>query len=364
MNLNSIFSDNMVLQANKPICFFGEGKGTATFKIGSKQFSITSDSDNWVATFDAFDYGGPYEINANIDGEIKVLNNVYFGDVYLISGQSNSAIKLRATNTPKEYYRDNDSIRLYTVDRLEDQGVHKLTESGWKSFYSDGTEACMDGEHYRSKDGWIKAKEDEVGFWSAIGYLTAYELNRRNERKIGIIACYQGASVIQSWMPAHYLDNTDFYIAPENRSDSYKVQMFKLWNEDGKLYEGMLEKILPYAVKSVVWYQGESNTGGEDCKPWMYAGLLKTLIEKWRSDFNDKTLPFVVVQIHNYVNDEAYKKGGWQNVQAAQEEVCKVIDNVYLVKSADICETDDIHPVTKLPLAKRIADVLEKQEVK
>lgn len=364
MKLNSIFSDNMILQANKPVYIFGSGKGSATFTIGDKSVSVVSETERWITSLEPFSYGGPYEMTAIIDGVTTIFKDIYFGDVYLIAGQSNNAFKLRATNTPKDYYKDNDSIRLYTVDRLEDQGVHTLTKDGWKSFFADGREACMDGEHYRSKDGWIKAREDEVGFWSAVGYLTAYELSRRNDRKIGIVACYQGASVIQSWLPQHYLDNTELYIEPENRSGSYKVQMFKLWNEDGKLYEGMLEKILPFAIKSVVWYQGESNTGGYDSNPHMYAGLLKTLIEKWRVDFKDKELPFVIVQIHNYVNDSAYKNGGWQNVQASQEEVCKTTDNAYLVKSADICETDDIHPVTKLPLSLRIADALETIEVK
>ena len=360
MKLNSIFSDNMVLQAEKPIYIFGTGKGTATVQIADKTAEVISNDENWLIKLPAFDYGGPYKMTVNLNGIVKEINDIYFGDVYLLSGQSNNQLKLWQTNTPKEYYKDNDAIRLFTVDRLEDQGKHILTDEGWKSINKNGDEVNFEGEHYESKDGWIKARKDEVGFWSAIGYLVADELAKNADKKIGLIACYQGASCIQSWLPEHFLDNTDYFVPLEIRGENARNPLYSAWNNDGALYNGMLKPILSFSMKAVIWYQGESNSNGADSKKEIYAGILKMLIDKWRKDFNDEKLPFVVIQIHDYIYGLNKVNGGWRDVQAAQEMVCEATENAYLVKSADICETDDIHPVSKIPLALRIVDVLKR----
>lgn len=359
MKLNPILSDNMILQAKKPVYIFGIGSGSVTVDISGVTSTFNSSSDKWLVELPAFDYGGPYEMTVNLDGEKKVLKNIYFGDVYLLSGQSNNQFKLRATNTPKEYYTDNASLRLFTVDRLEDQGKHILTDEGWKSVNKNGEFVSMDGEHYESIDGWIMAEKDEVEFWPALGYLLGNILTQDCDRKIGLIACYQGASVIQSWLPEGYLDKTDLFVPIELRSNGARNELYSGWNGDGMLYNGMLSNIIPFALKAVLWYQGESNSNGQDSKTEIYSGILKMLIQKWRKDFNDNELKFIIVQIHDYYVDLNREDSGWSNVQLAQEQVCNTVDNTYLVKSADISETDDIHPVSKLPLAQRISEVVK-----
>ena len=360
MKLNSIFSDNMVLQAGKPIRIFGQGDGTASAEIGGLRTSVISKSKNWCMELPAFEYGGPYELIIILNGETTILKNIYFGDVYLLSGQSNIELKIWETNTSQEHYADNDALRLFTVDRLEDEGAHVLTENGWKSIDKAGNLSDLAGEHYRSNEGWIVAEKDSVCFWSALGYLIGDELLKRSDKKIGLIACYQGASVIQSWLPEHYLDETAFFVPLESRSPSARNPDYSCFNTDGKLYSCMLQEVIPYALKAVIWYQGEANTRGNDSEKEIYAGILKLLINKWRIDFSDNNLPFVIVQIHDYTIGLNRKGSGWRNIQAAQEFVTQTVPNTYLVKSADVCETEDIHPQTKLPLALRIAEVLEK----
>ncbi|MBO5952607.1 MAG: hypothetical protein J6Q53_00550 [Oscillospiraceae bacterium] len=359
MKLNPIFSDNMVLQATKPIYIFGCGAGTVTIEIAGKSASVVSTGDNWLLELPAFDYGGPYEMTVDLDGDTKTLKNIYFGDVYLLAGQSNIEFKLWSSSTPKTYYKDNESLRLFTVDRLEDEGEHILTDAGWKSIDKAGNLSDLAGEHYRSREGWIVAEKDSVCFWSALGYLIGDELLKRSDKKIGLIACYQGASVIQSWLPEHYLDETAFFVPLELRCNNAKFPDYSCFNDDGKLYNGMLKTVLPFALKAVVWYQGESHTNGDDSKQEVYAGILELLINKWRSDFMDESLPFIIVKIHDYEVSLNKKGNGWRNIQAAQEAVAQAVPNTYLVKSADVCETDEIHPSTKLPLAIRIADVLQ-----
>ena len=271
----------------------------------------------------------------DLNGVKSVIKNIYFGDVYLLAGQSNNQFKLHDSNTPTEYYNDNSDLLLYTVDRLE-----------------------VPGEPFKSSDGWISAKKSDVGEWPALGYLFGDILTKNSNRKIGLIACYQGASLIQSWLPKGILEGTDLFVPTELRASGIRNPAYSAWNGDGMLYNGMLSKILPFALNGVVWYQGESNSGGGDSKIEVYSGILKLLVNTWRKDFYDNNLKFIIVQIHDLVSVLNNADNGWRNVQSAQEIVCNDILNTFLVKSADISETDDIHPKTKLPLAKRIADVI------
>lgn len=355
MELNAIFSDRMVLQANKPVRIFGTGTGTAAVELAGQTARVTSAGGDWLVELPAFDYGGPYVMTVDLDGKVQTLTDLWFGDIYLLAGQSNNQFKLWQSNTPKEYYRDNDNLRLFTVDRLEDEGKHVLTADGWKSFDKNGKEATLEGEHYESREGWIPALQDEVQFWPALGYLSGSELTRDSEHKIGLIACYQGASVIQAWLPEHDLEGTALFVEPELRADGAKNPAYRHWNGDGMLYSGMLKTILPFSLKAVLWYQGEANTTGKDGQGTIYEGILTRLIQIWRTDFRDETLPFLIVQIHDYVHGLKRPGGGWRNVQTAQESVCRTVLHTCLIKSADLCETDDIHPKSKLALAQRIA---------
>lgn len=88
----------------------------------------------------------------------------------------------------------------------------------------------------------------------------------------------------------------------------------------------------------------------------VYAAELAALIDIWRRDLKNETLPFIIVQIADFTPrlDE-----GWRLVQQAQLDIQSLRDGVKTVISRDVCETDDIHPKTKQPLALRIAAALE-----
>lgn len=360
MKLNPIFSDNMILQANAPVRVFGTGKGKVKIKIEDKEQTSICNDENWSVELPSFDYGGPYTVDIYLDGEHKRLKNVYFGDVYLFAGQSNIEFKLWESTTPDEYLNENELLRLFTVEGLQNHGKRILTENGWKTIDENGNISQLQGELYRSSDGWVYTEKDTIRFWSALGYLVADYLSKNDPNKrIGVIVCYQGASVIRSWLPEHCLDSTEFDIPFNERSVDAKNPEYSCWNGDGMLYVGMLSKIIPISLKAVVWYQGESDSSGKSSETKIYSGILETLIKKWRNDFKNPELPFIVVQIHDYLQAIS-KDDGWRSIQQAQKTVCERTKNTYLVESSDICETDVIHPPTKLPLAKRIAQVAQK----
>lgn len=73
-------------------------------------------------------------------------------------------------------------------------------------------------------------------------------------------------------------------------------QTFIRWKPTG-LYNYMIHPLINYKVKGFIWYQGESNTG----KPKEYGDLLTTMINDWRSKWNEKDAPFLIVQLANFM---------------------------------------------------------------
>ncbi len=324
VTLNSIFASNMIMQANAPVRFFGDGTGTVEITFNGNKKSTVSDG-RWLIEFEPISYGGPYNVTVSLDGIFMTLKDIYFGDVILLGGQSNMQFKLWESSEPKENYKSNDNVRLFTVDRMED------------------------GEHFSSRDGWVPLTTPIAPHFSAIGYYVATML-AKSDRKIGLIACYQGASVIQSWMPRDVALVPEFEI--ENRFADH--EWFPIWNDDGVLWENMMEKILPFSISSVLWYQGESNASVAEAD--IYLNMLRALIMSWRREFKNDNLRFVVIQLADHLDRAGY---AWEKIQAEQLRAQDEIPLVNTVICRDVCDNIDIHPKEKDILSQRIANILK-----
>ena len=124
-----------------------------------------------------------------------------------------------------------------------------------------------------------------------------------------------------------------------------------LQNLPTTLYNAVLHPLAPYALAGVVWYQGESNTGNARD----YAPMLRKLMSGWRQLFEQPRLPFVIVQLANYMACVPQPQNtGWSQVREAQRTVAR--DDAYAesVVNIDLGETVDIHPLRKKEVAERI----------
>ena len=119
------------------------------------------------------------------------------------------------------------------------------------------------------------------------------------------------------------------------------------------LFQGMVAPCIPYSVKGVVWYQGESN----DRQPEQYERLLKSLILDWRAHWNQERLPFVVVQLPNCGIDIAPGEA-WPLIRRAQSRAAGLPD-VAVTVNLDIGEDFDLHPLNKKEAARRAGLALE-----
>lgn len=118
------------------------------------------------------------------------------------------------------------------------------------------------------------------------------------------------------------------------------------------LYNSLTSPIIGYRLKGTIWYQGESNTG---TKMEEYKQLLNDLIGSWRTKFNQPDMPFLVVQIANLgIQNRQPVESGMANIREAQRRTLEE-PNTGLVVTTDLGEWNDIHPLNKKEVARRLA---------
>ncbi len=333
MKLNPIFRDHMVFAAHLPIRIYGEGKGAATIRFAEQEISFASPEENWLVELQPMGYGGPYTLTVAFETETVTLQDVYVGDVYLFAGQSNMEWKLKQTNTPEEKREDNPLLRLFCAPRLGEEGPK---------------------ERFTPADGWVTAAKDGIGDWSAIAYLAGNAVSKKKGVAVGAVCAYQGASVIESWVPKGTYEKAGLDIADALKTNTHLFSEGNLpWNEHGKLYEFALQWAVPFQLTGVVWYQGESDSTAAESA--VYEKELGILIDIWRKDFRREDLPFCIIQIADFDNRN---DDDWRRLQQAQIDIQYSRPYVKTVISKDICETDMIHPVSKHVLSERVANCL------
>lgn len=333
MKLNQIFRNGMVLPANREFRIFGESKEIVTIKFLGETKICEPKNGIFSTMFSAKPFGGPYSMVVESLNEKITIDDIYLGILLLMSGQSNMMFKVKEGKDVLDKREDDDLLRLYSCDHI---------------IFFDG-----ELEYFRSSAGWVKCKKEEVDEWSSLVYQVGCELRKNRNVAVGVISAYQGASVIESWLPHSALQKPEIMIDETKKHEDHYNKYYRLWNENSRLYDLVLSQLFPTALSCVVWYQGESDTSVEEGK--VYEKELSLLIDAWRVGFKDENLPFVIVQIADL---DTRNDDGWRSVQNAQECAANNINGAYLVISKDICETENIHPSKKKDLAIRIANTL------
>ena len=156
---------------------------------------------------------------------------------------------------------------------------------------------------------------------------------------------------------------TDFIPLSENWKHHAGAEMpscpsgdVSLQNLPTTLYNAVVYPLAPYAIRGVVWYQGESNTGN----PAPYAGMLRKMMNNWRTLWKDPKLPFCIVQLANFMEpSEQPQHSNWAQLREAQRCVAKNDPYAALAVAIDLGETVDIHPLRKKELAERVGLCLD-----
>lgn len=186
VRLPGIFSDKMVLQRDTPIPLWGfaDPKETVVIEFNGKQYKTrASQTGEWAVNLQKHKAGGPYELRVNQ----KIIQDVYVGDVYLCSGQSNMELTVKRV---MDKYRD--EIMSY------ENNLIRYTKT---SYAYNFIEPQQD-----SNNEWkICTRENTLDF-AALCYFFAKEMQAEKGVAIGIINSSWGGTNIASWSTRQSLE--------------------------------------------------------------------------------------------------------------------------------------------------------------
>ena len=334
--LPNIFSDNMVLQRNAEVRFWGWGgpgeKITITTGWDGKSYDIQTVNDaNWELTLSTPGAGGPFVIQFKGSDNEVVLQNVMIGEVWLCSGQSNMEWSANSglDNAESEIRNANHpNIRLFSVDKRT----------------SDAPQNDLPGT-------WEVCTPESMANFSAVAYFFATRLQGEMNVPLGMIDSSWGATCAEVWAPAQVFETHS-----ELKEAAKKIEPNQwVTTKPSSLYNAMIAPITDFRIAGALWYQGESNTANAATYEKMFGTMIGSWREKWGYDF-----PFYFVQIAPY-------KYGSPEVGVMvrnQQRKTLALPQTGMVVVSDICTVEDIHPRNKQDVGLRLANMALKQHYK
>jgi sialate O-acetylesterase len=371
VKLPDVLSNSMVLQQKQSIPIWGTAEPgesvTVTF-AGKKKTAVAGSDGRWRVDLGKFDASAEPR-SMTIAGKNSIeLKDILVGEVWLVSGQSNMQSRLdQSTGGESAVAVASDpALRLFNVSR----------EVAFKR---------QTGPLAR----WLPTTPETVKDFSGAGYFFALELQAALKVPVGIINSSYGGSQAEAWTPVDYLnaspdlkptvDRTITWNAEREKVRADYAEAIRKWREDSdkaraagarpspspgvpdalrdyriasSIYDGMIEPLMPFAIRGAVWYQGESNEGRAE----QYGILLPVMIRSWRERWGLATLPFGIIQLPNYRRQNPEPEdSAWSHVREYQRRSAMADKNNGLIVTIDIGEANDIHPKNKLDVGKRMA---------
>jgi sialate O-acetylesterase len=375
VKLPAIFGDHMVLQRGIPFPIWGWAgpNDPITVSIGSLTASTRADDDGkWMmrlrglpdsATATELDVAGPSNRIA--------IHDVLIGDVWLCAGQSHMSTPLSQTSTAKSEtpLANHPEIRLFVA-----------------KFHSSPT-ALTDCE-----GSWVVCSPDTVQTFSAVGYFFGKEIAETQKVPLGLIGAYGSEFQEQAWVSLEGLQADDDlegdYIRPylKDSLDLTSLQQphdrwlaaggaayldtMAQWNSEvaqlqqngqpatlppslpaglpqeptapaapglpSMLSNSMIAPLIPFALKGVIWYAGETDRPQSD----IYSTLLPSLIADWRQRWGEGDFPFLYVQHPAH----ALSRHRRTQVQDAQLKALKAVSNTGMAITTDLTDGFGVNP--------------------
>lgn len=388
----AVFSDHMVLQRHRPIPVWGgaEPGETVAVSLNGAAVSGTAGSDGqWRVLLPAQEAGGAYTLEIRGDSGQLALHDVMIGDVWFAGGQSNMEMALCDCRNGKQAAETSrcPNLRFYNVPKraVPDEELSRM----------------------ESESSWQVCTPETSGSMSAAAYFFARRVMENQRIPIGIIDCYWGGTSVSCWMSRAQLEQSragqryiDHYAAlvGDKTDAQYQREMedynadWEAWNtrvqarrakdpeatwevlnrecgvcpwpqpagnqspfRPAGLYECMVRRVAPYALRGFLYYQGEE----DEARHADYGIMLSALIDQWRSDWGDWELPFLLVQLPMYCSREEHEahldSKHWAALRDQQWKISRTVRNTGIAVLADCGEFDNIHPLDKQTVGYRLA---------
>lgn len=223
--LNGYISDGMIIQQNKAIRFSGKDAPSQTVQVSLngrvEEGKSTKDGD-WIVTFPAMEAGGPYTVSFKGSSN-RTVEDVYFGEVWLLGGQSN--MELPINRTYDEFKEEIDAADYPLI----------------RQFHVEMAVAFDDAETFLTKGQWKKATQESIQDFSSLGFFYAKELHKKLNVPVGIVHTAVGGTPVEAWMNEEtlcslgdYNEEIDYWKDPDNVKAEVEKDMRvnQSWYED------------------------------------------------------------------------------------------------------------------------------------
>jgi len=339
ISLPAFISEGMVLQQLTSASLWGKAFPGKTITVraswNNMNYSTKADSEGrWRIQLKTPQAGGPYFIAFSEGNDSFTLHDVWVGEVWLCSGQSNMEMPMKGfKNQPVEgsnmdiLKSKNSQLRLFTVKRHSTLAAQEDVEGEWQT-----------------------ANPVSVSEFSATAYYFGRLLQEILKVPVGLICSSWGGSPIESWMdrgmlqpfPGIKLPQTEEDIKEKNRTPT-------------TLFNGMIAPLVGFAIKGVIWYQGESNYD----RYTSYADLLLAMVNGWRTKWNKGVFPFYYCQIAPYdyrlITPHGEEVFNSAYLREAQLKAESRIENSGMAVLLDAGLEKGIHPPKKQIAGERLA---------
>ncbi|HEX8327697.1 MAG TPA: sialate O-acetylesterase [Hymenobacter sp.] len=342
----ALVGDHMVLQRDQPLAIWGWAEPGEKITVDFRQQKVsvvTPANGRWQATLPATSSGGPFVMTIAGSNTLTI-NDILVGDVWLASGQSNMELPLRDPNAPKP--------GAYPLIKNAEQEVAQANFPQIRQFTvkkqpAAQPQATMEGYNWR-----VCTPETAAGF-SAVAYFFARDLHQRYRVPIGIISSPWGGTPAEAWVGGStLLQQPDFRekVAALQATPAPALPEKDPQNTPSALFNGMIAPLIPYTLKGIIWYQGESNVG----RAAQYRTLFPALIQDWRQRWGQQ-LPFLFVQLANWQPAHAQPTDSdWARLREAQTAAL-ALPRTGMAVAIDLGDAADIHPANKQDVGHRLA---------
>lgn len=345
---SKLFSDGAILQRGMPVPVWGdadEGE-RVTVEFQKQKVSTVARNGQWMIKLKPLSAGGPFEMEITGKNTIK-LHNIMVGEVWIASGQSNMQMQLHITEHAARDIADSKDLQL----RFFTAPIN-AAETPIRDFITDKN-AYPYHDMYRLFSGgpktvtaqWESASPSTSGEFSAVAYYFAKELRKYLNMPVGIINASLGATFAETWTDSTALKSLS------------EMQMMSdpsvpTPNHPSALYNGMISPIQPFAIRGVIWYQGESNAGLAN----EYRTLFPAMIGGWRREWNEDDFSFLFVQIAPFQKPQPIPtESAWANLREAQLITSLKVPNTAMTVITDAGSITEIHPLTKQIVGLRLS---------
>lgn len=351
LSMAPVYQSGMVLQRDRPLRIAGTANAgePVTLTLGGETYNAVADNrGRWEVLTLPLVTGPVYEMVVTSGGKTLRFSDILAGEVWLASGQSNMAYKLKDEIGADEVIAAcaDPSLRFFNMPHIAHTGNVE---------WPDSVRRAVNELGYFLPAKWEGVNPSNAGNLSAVAYHFAKELRDSLGVPVGVISNAVGGAPAEAWISVEALEGEIPEILNDWRGNDY-VQKWCQQRakknaakgrhpyEPSYLFAAGIRPLDSYPVAGVIWYQGESNAHNT----YVHETLFPLLVKNWREYFADGDLPFYFVQL------SSIDRPSWPGFRDSQRRMAREIPGVAMAVSSDLGDSLDVHPKNKRPVGERL----------